>query len=134
MSRLSPREFDFGASLKLPTREDVAPASRLLEGCYVQDDEGEATFAPSESFLSQPPLWRIDVLQDLIYDFELVRQRAIMEWVQSFALSNPRVEEAARLQAFREACEHLGIDIPENFEALVVLADRFKASVGPDAP
>jgi hypothetical protein len=51
-----------------------------------------------------------------------------VEWVQTFALSNPQVEEASRLSAFREACEQLGIDIPENFEALLVLADRFKTS------
>lgn len=62
MPGLSPHEFDFGTSLKLPTQDDVAPASHRLEGCYVQNDEGEATFVPPKSFLSQPPLWRIDVL------------------------------------------------------------------------
>jgi hypothetical protein len=97
----------------------------------VQNDEGEATFVPSKSFLSQPPLWRIDVLQDLIYDFELVRRRAIVEWANSLALSNPQVDEADRLRAFRDACEQLGVHIPENFEALLVLAVRFKAASRP---
>jgi hypothetical protein len=31
------------------------------------------------------------------------------------------------MRVFREACEQLGIDIPENFEALLVLADRFNS-------
>jgi len=132
MPGLSPHEFDFGTSLKLPTQADVAPASRRLEGCYVHDDEGEATFVPPKSFLSQPPLWRIDVLQDLIYDFELVRRHAIVQWAHSLALSNPQVDEADRLRVFRGACEQLGINIPENFEALLVLADRFKAANRPD--
>ena len=117
MPGLSPHEFDFGTSLKLPTQKDVAPASHRLEGCYVQDDEGEATFVPPKSFLSQPPLWRIDVLQDLMYDFELVRRHAIVEWAHSLALSNPQVDEADRLRVFRDACEQLGIHMPENFEA-----------------
>jgi hypothetical protein len=103
-----------------------------LEGCYVLEDEGEATFVPPKSFLSQPPLWRIDVLQDLIHDFELVRRHAIVEWVQTLALSAPQVDEADRLRVFREACERLGIVIPENFEALLVLAGRFKGGERPE--
>ena len=91
----------------------------------MQNDEGEATFVPSKSFLSPPPLWRIDFHQDQIYDFELVRRRAIVEWANSLALSNPQVDEADRLRAFRDACEQLGVHIPENFEALLVLAVRF---------
>ena len=130
----SPHEFDFGTSLKIPTHEDVAPGARRLEGCYVHGDQGEATFVPPKSFLSEPPLWRIDVLQDLIYDFELVRRQAIVEWAQSIAMSYPQVDEADRLRVFRDACERLGINIPENFEALLVLADRFKAAGRPDPP
>ena len=128
----SPHEFDFGTSLKLPTRKDVAPGARRLDGCYVHDDEGEANFVPPKSFLSQPPLWRIDVLQDLIHDFELVRRHAIVEWAQSLALANPQVDESDRLRAFREACERLGIIIPENFEALLVLAGRFQGGGSPE--
>jgi hypothetical protein len=128
MSGPSPQEFDFGATQKLPTRKEIAPGSRRFEGCYVCDDEAEASFVPSKSFLGQPPLWRIDVLQDLMHDFELVRRHAIVEWAQSLALSNPQVDEADRLRVFREACEQLGIDLPENFEALLVLADRFSSA------
>ena len=128
----SPHVFDLGTSLKLPTRQDVAPGARRLDGCYVHDDEGEANFVPPKSFLSQPPLWRIDVLQDLIHDFELVRRHAIVEWAQALALSNPQVHESDRLRAFREACERLGIIIPENFEALLVLAGRFQGGGSPE--
>jgi hypothetical protein len=88
MSVSSPHEFDFGATLKLSTREDVAPGSRRLEGCYVYDDEAEARFVPSESFLGQPPLWRIDVLQDLMYDFELLRRHAIVESACTSAIAS----------------------------------------------
>ena len=98
----------------------------------VEEGEGEATFVPPKSFLSQPPLWRIDVLQDLMHDFELVRRHAIVEWAQSLAASNPLVDEAVRLRAFRDACEQLGIHMPANFEALLVLAQRFKAAGSPD--
>ena len=133
MPEPSPNEFDFGTSLKLPSREQIAPGARRLEGCFVHEDEGEATFVPPKSFLNQPALWRIDVLQDLIHDFELVWRHAIVEWAQSLALSNPQVAEADRLRLFRDACEQLGINIPDNFEALLVLADRFTAG-RPESP
>ena len=127
-----PYEFDFGTTLKIPTREEVGPGARRLDGCYVENDEAEATFVPPRSFMSQPPLWRIDVLQDLMHDFELVRRHAILEWAQSLAESNPLVDEADRLCAFRNTCEQLGIHIPENFEALFVLVDRFKTAGNSD--
>ncbi len=123
-----PYEFDFGTTLKLPTQDDVGPDARRLDGCYVEEGEGEATFVPPKSFLSQPPLWRIDVLQDLMHDFELVRRHAIVEWAQSLAESNPLVDEAVRLSAFRDTCEQLGIHMPANLEALLVLAGRFKTA------
>jgi hypothetical protein len=78
-----PYDFDFGTALTLPTRDDVGQGARRLDGCYVDEGEGEATFVPPKSFLSQPPLWRIDVLQDLMHDFELARRHAIVEWAQS---------------------------------------------------
>jgi len=117
-----------GGGLFFALLKDIAPGSRRFEGWYVCDDEAEASFVPSKSFLGQPPLWRIDVLQDLMHDFELVRRHAIVEWAQSLALSNPQVDEADRLRVFREACETLGVHLPENFEALLVLADRFSSA------
>ena len=132
MSGSFPYDVDFGTTLKLPTRDDVGQDARRLDGCYVEEGEGEATFVPPKSFLSQPPLWRIDVLQDLMHDFELVRRHAILEWAQSLAASNPLVDEAVRLRALRNGCEQLGIQIPENLEALLVLAERFKAAGNSD--
>lgn len=132
MSGSFPYDFDFGTTLKLPTRDDVGQDARRLDGCYVEEGEGEATFVPPKSFLSQPPLWRIDVLQDLMHDFELVRRHAIVEWAQSLAASNPLVDKAVRLRAFRNGCEQLGIHMPANLEALLVLAARFKTAGNSD--
>jgi len=36
------------------------------------------------------------------------------------------------LSAFRNACEELGIHLPENLEALLVLVDRFEAAGNSD--
>jgi hypothetical protein len=55
-----------------------------------------------------------------------------VEWAQSLAAANPLVDESVRLRAFRDACEQLGIHLPANFEALLVLAQRFKAAGNPD--
>ncbi len=123
-------ENDFGMTLKLPTKAEVEPGARQLGGCYVSEDTGEATFVPPRWFLQQPPLWRIDVLQDLMRDFELVRRHAMVEWAHSLSRTSPDADEATRLSAFRQACDQLGVHIPDNLEALLVLSDRFKAEPG----
>ena len=106
-----PYEFDFGTTLKIPTREEIGPGARRLDGCYVGHDEAEATFVPTKSFMSQPPLWRIDVLQDLMHDFELVRRHAIVEWAQSLAESNPLVDEAYFPHVGRRICAQFPSDM-----------------------
>jgi hypothetical protein len=129
MATLPQHEFDFGTSLILPTQDDVEPGSRRLNGCYVRDDSAEATFVPPQSFLEQDPLWRIDVLQDLMHDFELVRRHAIVEWAHSLSMTAPEVDESKRLEAFRSMCDQMGVHVPENLEALLVLSERLKAGL-----
>jgi hypothetical protein len=129
MATLPQHEFDFGTSLILPTQDDVEPGSRRLNGCYVRDDSAEATFVPPQSFLEQDPLWRIDVLQDLMHDFELVRRHAIVERAHSLSMTAPEVDESKRLEAFRSMCDQMGVHVPENLEALLVLSERLKAGL-----
>jgi hypothetical protein len=126
MSSAFPFDIDVGTTLKLPTRGEVAHGSRRLAGFYVSEDSGEGTFVPPKWFLSIDPLLQIDVLQDLIHDLEILRRRAILEYAQSFAESHPKVESADHLRAFRKVCESLGIHVPSNLEALLVLAETFK--------
>lgn len=120
MSNPFQNAIDFGTTLNLPTRDEVMPGSRRLDGCYVSEDFGEGTFVPPKWFLNSPPLWRIDVLQDLMHDFEIVRRRAIVEWAKSLADAHPLVDEADHLLSFRKIGEQLGIHLPENLEALLV--------------
>jgi len=126
MSSAFPYEIDFGTTLKLPTRGEVAPGSRRLTDCYVSEDFGEAAFVPSKWFLSLDPLLRIDVLQDLIHDLEIVRRRAVVEYAQGFSKARPLVSSSDHLRAFRKVCDQTGIHIPPNLEALLVLCERFK--------
>ena len=128
MPTMPHHDLDHGTTFTLPTADDVEPGSHHLAGCFVNDDSGEAIFVPPQSFLSQPPLWRIDVLQDLMHVFELVRRHAIVEWAQSFAEQHPGVDEGKHLEAFRAMCDRLGIHAPENLEALLVLSARLKAA------
>ncbi len=125
---MSPQDdVDFGMTLKLPTKDEVELGARRLDGCFVSKDTGEATFVPSRWFLKQSPLWRIDVLQDLMSDFELVRRHALVEWAHSLSRTAPEADEATRLSAFRQACDQMGVHVPDNLEALLVLSARFKA-------
>ncbi len=126
MPTLPPRIPDPGDSITLPTMDDVLPGSKRLGGCYISEDCGEAIFVPPKDFMAQNPLWRIDVLQDLIDHFELVRRHAFVEWARSLVAMTPQVDESRHLEAIRHLCDQAGIIPPENMEALLVLADRLK--------
>lgn len=133
MSSAFPFDIDVGTTLKLPLSGDVAPRSRQLTGCYVSEYSGEGTFVPPPWFLSYAPLTQIDILEDLMRAIEVVRRRAIVEWAKSLADAHPLVAEADRLRSFRKIGEELGIHLPENLEALLVLSERLKdgGDVGP---
>ena len=53
---MSPQDdVDFGMTLKLPTKDEVEPGARRLDGCFVSKDTGETTFVPSRWSLKQSP-------------------------------------------------------------------------------
>ena len=129
MATLPQHEFDFGTSLNLPTKDAVAPGSHRLDGCYVEVESGEATFVPPTSFLNQSPLWRLDVLQDLVDECELVHRHAIVEWAHSLSMIAPETDGSRCLEAYRSMCDQMGVQAPENLEALLVLSERLKAGL-----
>lgn len=100
----------------LPTMDDVPPGSRQLKGIFVCEDTGEAVFVAPPNFQAQPALWRIDILQDLIYDFERLRRAALLEWEQELAALAPRTTTERRARCFRAVCDDLGISIPEDIK------------------
>ena len=115
-------QMDFGSPLKLPKKSDVGPGARKLSGCYTEEWSGSATFVPPDWFIKQEPLWKIDVIQDLVYDLERVRRHAFVEFARSLALKNPQVEMATGLYAFRCVCEQGGLQIPSDLDELYRVA------------
>jgi uncharacterized protein with GYD domain len=44
-------------------------------------------------------------------------------------MTAPEVDESKRLEAFRSMCDQMGVHVPENLEALLVLSERLKAGL-----
>ena len=122
MSEIFVYQMDFGSPLKLPKKSEVGPGARKLSGCYTEEWCGGGNFVPPDWFMKQEPLWKIDVIQDLVYDLERVRRHALVEFATSLARSNPKVEMAAGLLAFRSVCEQGGLQIPSDLDELYKVA------------
>ena len=109
--------------LNLPTRTQLSLNSKKMAGFFFHEDAGEGAFIPTPKFLKQLPLWRIDVLQDLIHDLEIVRRHSIAEWSQALAKLDSTHESRGHLSKFIAVCNHLGVHLPEDIESLIGRGD-----------
>ncbi len=86
--------------IDVPTREEILPGMRSAKGLFhICDEHAEGAFVPTAAFMRNSPTWRLDVLGDILIDLQL--------------------------QGFQRACKQLGLVLPENVEALIVLDRQF---------
>jgi hypothetical protein len=60
-------------------------------------------------------------------DIQRAQRHAAVELFRELSGKNPEVGLERQLQGFRKACERLGLVLPENVEALIVLDRQFIA-------
>jgi hypothetical protein len=113
--------------IDVPTTADILPGMRQAQGLYICDNWAEAAFVPTEAFMHQSPSWRLDVLGDIAEAIERTRQHAPVELFWELSLRRPGLPLHQQLQAFRHTCEHCGVDLPANVEALIILHHQFSA-------
>ena len=59
------------------------------------------------------------------FDLQRAQQHAAVELFRELSRKNPEVGLERQLQGFRHACQQLGLVLPENVEALIVLDRQF---------
>ena len=66
--------------IDVPTQEELQllPSRRALRGFYVDRNAGEAAFVPTDDFMRECPLWRIDVLDDIADALQRTRTHALV--------------------------------------------------------
>jgi hypothetical protein len=115
-----------GPGIDVPTREEILPGMRSAKGLFhICDDSAEAAFVPRAAFMRNSPTWRLDVLGDILLDIQRAQAHAAIELSRELSQKHPQVGLERHLEAFRRACQVLGLVMPENVEALIVLDRRF---------
>ncbi|MEI2763224.1 hypothetical protein [Methanothrix soehngenii] len=66
----------------------LLPSRRALRGFYVDRNAGEAAFVPTDDFMRECPLWRIDVLDDIADALQRTRTHALVSFFR--VLLSPR--------------------------------------------
>jgi hypothetical protein len=109
----------------VPTRREILPGLRPMRGLYVHVDGGEAVFVPTDEFMGATPLWRLDVLGDIVQAVERTQQHAAVDYFRRFNQRWTDLTMDQRLAAFRRLCAEGGVVLPPNIEALLILDDQF---------
>jgi hypothetical protein len=115
-----------GPGIDVPTREEILPGMRSAKGLFhICDEHAEGAFVPTAAFMRNSPTWRLDVLGDILIDLQRAQQHAAVELFRELSRKNPEVGLERQLQGFRKACDRLGLVLPENANALIVLDRQF---------
>jgi hypothetical protein len=83
---------------------------------------------PTAEFMRESPLWRIDVLDDIADGLQRTRTHALVAFFRECQAKNHDVPMARQLAAFRGMCQRIGIGLPDDLEALLVLDQQFRRS------
>lgn len=65
------------------------------------------------------------MLGDILIDLKRAQQQAAVELFRDLSRKSPKVGLERQPQGFRRACGKLGLVLPENVEALIVLDRQF---------
>ncbi len=116
--------------IDVPTRDELLllPSRRALHGFYVDWNWGEAAFVPSDDFMRESPLWRIDVLDDIADAIQRTRTHALVAYFRECQARAPHVPMAKQIEAFRKMCDEAGVALPDVLETLLVLDRQFRRS------
>ena len=128
INRRSP--YWLSPGIDVPTRDELLLllSCRTLRGFYVDRATGESAFVPTADFMRESPLWRIDVLDDIANGIQRTRTHALVAFFRECQAKNHDVPMARQLAAFRGMCQRIGIELPDDLEALLVLDQQFGRS------
>ena len=116
--------------IDVPTQEELQllPSRRAMRGFYVDRDAGEAAFVPTDDFMRECPLWRIDVLDDIADALQRTRTHALVSFFRECQARGHDVPMARQIEAFRKMCQQGDVALPDELEALLVLDQQFGRS------
>jgi len=117
-------------SIDVPTPEELQllPSRRALRGFYVDRNAGEAAFVPTDDFMRECPLWRIDVIDDIADALQRTRTHALVAFFRECQARAHGVPMARQIEAFRKICQQGDVALPDDLEALLVLDQQFGRS------
>ncbi len=121
----TPSPYWLSPGIDVPTREELLPGFKKLHGFYVARNAGEATFVPTEDFMRECPLWRIDVLDDILEAMQRTRIHAVVAFFRECQAQAPRAPMPKQMEVFRRMCRERDIALPHELEALLVLDQQF---------
>jgi hypothetical protein len=99
---------------------------RKLGRFYVDCFASEGLFIPTTELMREPPLARLDILEDIRIDVERTRTHALVECFRELQRRKRHPTIAHEIAAFRRACEHLGTEWTADFDGVLLLDQQYR--------
>ena len=111
--------------IDVPTRDEILPGMRSAKGLFhICDEHAEGAFVPTDAFMRNRPRggWTCWATSD-----RPAAPSSTRRWSCSASCRGRtrRWGSSGSSTGFRHACEQLGLVLPENVEALIVLDRQF---------
>ena len=123
--KTKPTKYFLSPGIDVPTSVEIFEGYCPFTGFFVDDDAGEADFVPTAAFMKKHPLWRLDVLQDIALDIEVVFKHAMVEYFRHLSTKWTGKSFHERLAAFEGMCAKLGLRIPDGFDAVLYADEKY---------
>ena len=79
-----------GPGIDVPTRKVILPGMCSAKGLFhICDEYAEGAFVPADAFMRNPPMWRLDVLGDILLDIQRAQQHAAVELLRALSRKSP---------------------------------------------
>ncbi len=103
---------------------------------FIDTDGGEGGFIPTDSFMKETPLWRLDVVQDIIDDLKLVQEHATVDLFRDLYRRKPGYPLSFYMEIFEETFqEQLGVTLTEQWREMLRLDyEEFSRQAGAELP
>jgi hypothetical protein len=102
--------------------DSVRPRKEARRLLFIDTDAGEGGFVPTDAFMKESALWRLDVLGDISNDIKLVQEHATVDLFRYVYRRKPGLPLVTYLECFDRHFEgQMGVALAENWRELLHL-------------
>lgn len=120
-------DYWLSPGVDVPTNDERPYGGRPLGGVFANAD-AEGGFIPTEAFMAKSPLYRIDILSDILYGVHRTYIHALVGYFREMQDHMSAETLTKQIEVFLLTCAELGILLPEEIAQILTRDSEFRRS------